>query len=77
MNGYRVKNLHFFSHWTFREELQALRCEKRCRFFGGVSGDGADWGWYRPGRVQIGVVVILVVFKISSIHVGLFSSKDI
>jgi hypothetical protein len=32
-----MKNLHFFSHWTFREGLQALRCEKRCKvFFGGI-----------------------------------------
>jgi len=37
------KTLHFFSHWTFREGLQALRCEKRCRvFLGEVSGEGGD-----------------------------------
>jgi hypothetical protein len=28
-----------FSHWTFREELQALRCEKMCKvFFGDIRG---------------------------------------
>ncbi len=40
---YPLKNLYLFSHWTFREGLQALRCEKRYRFFvGWRPGKGGD-----------------------------------
>jgi len=45
-----MKTLHFFSHWTFREGLQALRCEKRCKvFLEGVRG----WGLLEDGIIDV------------------------